>query len=402
MLFVFQAALVALSCDDRQPGTQWQYTDVYINSDWITQTIKNWDNNNDDETYSRNPGSFCSTCIYNFFIDMTGSNNKMNCSDLKKDSNQSNMCASYNDQKTINKKSPTPQKDENSTNLQLPNPTFEKRSREYDPSKKIKDEENENITQKLEANSESKRDLENNVIKYKKEVSKDIDMLVLKNDNKIPVQEFSSDFINVTKNESRKVPIEDRDSSRDLKMDLDKDFDKDFEKKLREEFQEDFKKNFSRDYDTSFKNKFKKDYYLRNMGKSNGNRLRKQTAGNEGHENFKLNRYKNRNSSKIHTINPQESTDYNSLSKKFHNLRMVLARLQHSIPERNIKEIILRSQRKILPKKEISNSDQRVEYFREDKMQPVADRQFAVFYRDREREGTNHFNTVPGFNGYFL
>ncbi|XP_033225754.1 uncharacterized protein LOC117178437 [Belonocnema kinseyi] len=375
-----QAALIATSCDDRQPGAFWKYTDIYSNSEWIVgQTSDLSIQNSKIESLESDKFAVkgCSTCIYNFFIDLTGSNDGTNCSDLNRNSNHFKMCASHKGRKRMNKQNSIPKKDETSRNLQLQNPPKQRGVRQYEINGEIRNKENENVkkTQKLH------------------EKSSKINKHLLKNDDKNLTTDIPTDY--------------DKGVGRGPAMDFDQDFDKDFDKKFQDEFQKDlqrdFKNYFNRKYDSGIRHKFENDDNLRNIKKPIENRLRNENSGNQDHESLKENGYKNLNSSKVvETMNPQESNDYNPLSKKFRNLRKVLARIHKSIPDKNIENVFFAGQRQILPKKEISNSGQGVEHFREEKMQSIVDRQFAVFLKDRERAANKHLNTYPGFNGYFL
>ncbi|XP_011312273.1 uncharacterized protein [Fopius arisanus] len=87
-----QVAIVAVSCDDRKPNTEWLYTDLYTNKHWINNILENWNSANSDDDLEINStnlittsnSSFasmaksCENCIFNFYISI-GCKGKENC-----------------------------------------------------------------------------------------------------------------------------------------------------------------------------------------------------------------------------------------------------------------------------------------------------------------------------------
>ena len=84
-LLISQTALVAVSCDDRQPTGVWLYTDIYENVGWIRNILKYWSkdgsmmpkDNSTGNVSEKHNGNLngCSTCVFNFFIDLGCKNN---------------------------------------------------------------------------------------------------------------------------------------------------------------------------------------------------------------------------------------------------------------------------------------------------------------------------------------
>ncbi|XP_058790025.1 uncharacterized protein LOC131663571 [Phymastichus coffea] len=88
MLNKIQTAMVTVSCDDRQPMTPCQYTDLFDNLDWINKMTGNW------KPARSTSVAVCSTCLYHFFIGYDCRNHyKDNQADLE--SNYRKVKATY-------------------------------------------------------------------------------------------------------------------------------------------------------------------------------------------------------------------------------------------------------------------------------------------------------------------
>ncbi|KAG8037560.1 hypothetical protein G9C98_005770 [Cotesia typhae] len=84
-------AIVAISCDDRQKDGKWYYTDLFYNTNWISDVLNDWNKPHDNKQSlpheingaptandnATNPRG-CGNCIFNFYISV-GCKEKGNC-----------------------------------------------------------------------------------------------------------------------------------------------------------------------------------------------------------------------------------------------------------------------------------------------------------------------------------
>ncbi|XP_043274772.1 uncharacterized protein [Venturia canescens] len=89
MLDGTQCAITVVPCDNRQTGSEWAYADLYENLDWINQVQEDWSTEDNSiipaapprasgDPFANHSSKTCSTCIFNFFIDL-GCKDKKRC-----------------------------------------------------------------------------------------------------------------------------------------------------------------------------------------------------------------------------------------------------------------------------------------------------------------------------------
>ncbi|XP_051161353.1 putative uncharacterized protein DDB_G0286901 [Leptopilina boulardi] len=325
-----QAALVSVSCDDRQPGTPWKYTDIFSNLDWIEKETDTWHN----DTKSRADSSLgCTTCIYNFFIDLTGPNETDNCTDLNEFNDKSTnykICASNYQQENM--------KNHYSRSIsdnKLYNSLSEKFSKFYENTLKNKKSLDNQLNNKTRHNSDSTN----------KNSKNNFDADVTKANAKLPAKIFDTVVKNLKSKDFRKT-IETFQKNNDYKNSKAKS--KKLKKIIGNKNSQTNQKGF---HNIENKNDYlgKKNFY-RDDNKEKKLQLdsHREKIMNEPNKNENL--LSKKHESKIDKtpmnafdysmikkmINSQPSIDYNNpLVKKFHNLRMFLARLQKSTADKH-------------------------------------------------------------------
>ena len=337
-----------MSCDDRQPAAPWKFTDILPNSDWITSVMKDWSNDSILlPTPLRKPEDF--TSIGNSDNNNNGCNTCIYNFFINLSEDYVNCDNLPNDTKKMSK--PCNQIHER------------KMINNYTPISKIGNHKYTNpLDEKIDTEQKKSRIDD---IKLK---SKKINFPSAMYDGKNQVTENTR--IHLVK-EPKKDIVKDvpQDKSTDFHLDLPKNLNK------------------------GFVNKMKENHPLRKKEELNMNRLRKSAFRDDYGQKILRNEYRDLNSSNI---------EYQPLFKKFHKLQMLLARIQKSVPERDEKKVLFADQEKVVPKGLLPDSNQETKYIRDERKQPIADSQYAVYIPDKETGAENSYSLPPGFNSYLL
>lgn len=313
---------MSVSCDDRQPETPWKYTDIFSNLDWIEKETETWMKDPNNRS-SLTPG--CSTCIYNFFIDLTGPNDTVNCTNLddynEKSSNYKFCASNYEKEVKNHLRSILPIKS---------NPSLKEKLNENNQQFfKLNFPVNFERSVILQNQSNKKRDNGETALFNKQN-----------NELKKNVKKYIQNFQEPRKN-VKKVHGKNFKDSKQGQNDFQKGKSGNFQKTKMDK-KGDILKN---DKGSNFRTMqiVPQKVYLgnKNLYRNNNEGLGKQFQ-NDGLKNMKMNneiRLKKQidkssmnDYPRVKTINSQQSIDYNLLANKFHNLRLLLARLQNSTP----------------------------------------------------------------------
>lgn len=290
---------MSVSCDDRQPGTPWKYTDIYSNLEWIRKITGVMIN----ASVSRSPSDSvfgCTTCIYNFFIDLTGPNETLNCTDVDILTNNK-FCAS-NYEKQDYSRSIITQKTRYSRLTETNQNQLNESKSKINQNRKLQPNSHKSFRNFIQRILQAKnlKHMKNNY--NREELSKDgkngkkgknYQTVTGESKRKESDSEKNRKFMKLNKINENVTKEEDNTNERGIKL---------------------------KSIDENFPNKSK-----------NGNRLKKQVEIDK----TPINEF---DYSMMKTIKSQPSIDYNLLENKFHNLRMLLARLQKSMPAKEIRQ----------------------------------------------------------------